>query len=304
MDNRELERIIYEEVQKALEQHPSLPAFTPLNYTDTVEGNNCQLSGCTIGNDSSEPSFTTRQPASSNQAQSAKPAPLPENEGPRVLALFSGANEAWETISQGFANWRDDHFILEAVYSSSAKEVLNMKEISQLGFREVSGKDEIRKMMYDMKRYAAVLLPSMSRTHAAKLALGITDSLTLNLSIAALAQGVPTFATNEGLDPTACIVCGNNVPGIQDMLDNYRNQLSKMGVRLGGAKETMDALYAVVRNKADSGPDLIKTLITEEDAAKLKGPVVKVARGGLVTPLAMEQFIKRGIEVQIVPQKD
>ena len=64
------------------------------------------------------------------------------------------------------------------------------------------------------------------------------------------------------------------------VLDKYREQLARMGMKLCTTADAINEIHQVIFNKENSGPDLITTLITEEDAGKLKGPVVKVARGG------------------------
>lgn len=307
MDAATLEKIIYEEVMRALaERQRSESVILPADQNETLDPNACKGGTCSVPTDMPEAAkmtLTSSKPAAVSVMESA-PVPPEIDTGPAVLLILSGAREEWPRLEEAFRKWTQEGIRLDAVFSSSAHEVLSSDEVQKLGIRPLDRPADIRAIMYDMSRYAAVFLPSISRTHAAKLALGITDNVTLNLTLSALAQKVPTFATNEGLGPTSCIVCGNNVPGIQEVLDKYRDQLAKMGLRLCSTPDAVKDLYALVLNKVDSsGPDLITRLITEEDAAQIKGPVVKVARGGLVTPLAMESFNKRGIEVVIVPQR-
>ncbi|MGI6455965.1 MAG: hypothetical protein ACOX5R_10165 [bacterium] len=303
MDYAQIERIVIEEVKKALaEMNREQASSLPPSQQETLDPNACRSGACTI------PTETPKEPKQ-NPTPQVQPKQNPVSSaptrpaGPTILTIFSGAREQWDLLAKGFQNWRREGISLDAVFSSSASEVISPQEIEQLGFRMIDRPAEIREIMHDMKRYTVLFLPSLSRTHAAKLALGITDNVTLNLSIAALAQKVPTYATTEGLSPTACMVCGNNVPGIQEVLDKYREQLARMGMKLCTTADAINEIHQVIFNKENSGPDLITTLITEEDAGKLKGPVVKVARGGLVTPLAWESFRMRGIEVVIVPQR-
>ena len=286
MDLQNIERIVMEEVKKVMaeRQRGDEIAYAP-SPVETLDALACNGPSCS---------------APSLQPQPVQEAPLspPLSDGPAILVLFTGAKQEWECLTSAFATWQNNGIRLDAIFSSGAKEVLSIEEISALGFRMIDKPGEIREIIYDLKRYAALFLPSVSRTHAAKLALGITDNLTLNMTLASLAQKVPTFASNEGLDPvTECLVCGNNVPGIQEVLQKYREHLATMGLKLQSAKESIQAIQNIALNKAESGPDLITTLVTEEDAVNLSGPVVKVARGGLVTPLAMDNLQKRGIDV-------
>ncbi len=293
MDTKSLERIIMEEVQKVLaERQREDAAMLPANQNETLDPNACRGPVCSM-------------PASTLSSSAPISLPPASREGvASVLCLFTGAREEWETIASAFLAWREKGLAIDAIFSHGASEIIPSDEIAALGLRQIDKPAELWDIMYNMNRYAAVFLPSISRTHAAKLALGITDTVTLNLSLSALAQGTPTIASSDGLGPTACIVCGNSVPGIQEVLDKYREQLAKMGMKLFPAAEAVKEVARVALNKAESaGPDLITTLVTEEDAGKISGPVVKVARGGLLTPLALESFQKRGIEVIIVPPK-
>ncbi|NPU98031.1 MAG: hypothetical protein HPY51_12555 [Candidatus Omnitrophica bacterium] len=299
MNSQDLERIIMEEVRKVLaEQDRARETALPPDSNETLDPFACQGPACTI------PDPFPARTAPRQLKPAAPPAvPPPSLEGPAVLLIFTGAKEKWDVLTQAFQNWREKGIGLDAVFSSSAHWVISPDETAALGIRAIDQPAELHKMMYHLSRYSAVFLPSFSRTHAAKLALGITDTVTLNLALSALAQKIPTYASTEGLDPTACIVCGNQVPGIQDVLNRYREQLATMGIKLLPAAEAVQAISRIVLNEVESGPDLIVSLVTEEDAARLKGPVVKAARGGLITPLAMELLQRRGIEVVIVPQK-
>ncbi len=295
MDLKDIERIVLEEVQKVLaERQRNDSTMLPPNQNETLDPNACRGPVCSMPQNPQPPA-----PSSTNRPP--QPQPI-QNPTASVLCVFTGAHEEWETITSAFASWREKGIALDAVFSRGAAELISSDELAALGVRSIDQPAELWQIIYDMGRYAAVFLPSVSRTHAAKLALGITDTVTLNLTLSALAQGVPTIASSDGLAPTACIVCGNNVPGIQEVLDKYREHLAKMGLKLLPAADAVKAIQRTAINKAESGPDLITTLVTEEDAAKLKGPVVKVARGGLLTPLAMESLYKRGIEVIIVPE--
>jgi len=294
MDLQALERIVLEEVKKALgERQRYEDTSLPPDPNQTLDAGACRGPSCSMPSSSPIVSVPDPQPRISTP---------PPSGGPAILLLFTGAREQWEVLSAAFQSWHGQGIQLDAVFSSSSHYVISSDEIAALGIRTIDRPDEVRELLYDVSRYAAVFLPSISRTHAAKLALGITDTLILNMTISALAQKAKVVASSDGLEPTACVVCGNQVPGIQEILDNYRGQLVKMGVKLLPARDAVKEVFRVTLNKAESGPELITSLVTEEDAAKLKGPVVKASRGGLITPLAMELLHKRGIEVVIVPQ--
>lgn len=291
MDTRELERIILEEVKKMLGE-PTAPAASN-SYLDPGMTSGCSTQGCSTGGD----------PVPATQPQPAPQKP-PKREGPAMLLLFSGVREPWQPLAEAIQDWNQQGIHLDAVLCDDARRAVKPSELERMNVRLIDcASDEIDHLRDEMSPYSAVLLPAISRTCAAKLALGISDNPLLHLAMAGLAHKLPVIAGDEGLSPDACIRFANAVPGIQDVLDNYRNQLSTMGVQLLSTKEALKTAYRVVMNKEDSkGPDLIVDLVTEEEAHKLQGPVVKAARGGLITPLAREILAKRGIEIVIVPQ--
>ncbi len=303
MDFHELERIITEEVAKALgERQRAEEASLPPDQNVTLDANACQGPACSAPIPPSIPAISSTSVAAKVPlVKPAEPTP-PKLDGPAILLLFTGAREKWDVLAEAMRQWRAAGVRLDAIFSNSAQYVISSDEVEALGIRTIDQPNEVREIIYDLSRYSSVFIPSISRTHAAKLALGITDSLTLNMTISALAQKANVVASNDGLEPTACVVCGNQVPGIQDVLDKYREQLAKMGMKLMPAEDAVKEVFSVTLNRAESGADLITCLLTEEDAAKLSGPVVKASRGGLITPLALELLHKRGIEVIIVPQ--
>ena len=295
MDSQELERVIREEVQKVLaERQRGEESLLPPVPSESIDPHACRSPSCSLSDAGS--------PASTPAAAARPSAPGAAGFVPAVLCLFTGGREQWEALIAAFHSWKSQGMYLHAVFSSGARDIFSPDEIRSLGFDLLENPLEIWSLMDRLNAYQAVFLPSISRTHAAKLALGITDSITLNLTLAALAQNVPTYASDEGLAPTACIVCGNQVPGIQEVLRNYRTQLAKMGLKLLSTPEAVEQVQRQVICQVESGSDLITTLITEEEAQRLSGPVVKVARGGLVTPLALDLLHRRGIEVKIVPK--
>lgn len=304
MDLLELERIVTEEVKKALaERQREEETALPPDPNETIDSFACRGPACSAPSASALPAPPI--PAVAAPAPTPKPStppPPPPVSGPAILLIFTGAREKWDVLAAAFRAWKEKGVQLDAIFSSSSHYVISPDEIAALGIRAIDRPDEVRDLMYDMSRYTAVFLPSISRTHAAKLALGITDTLTLNMTLSALAQKARVYASGDGLEPTACVVCGNQVPGIQELLNTYRDQLAKMGLKLLPAEEAVKDISRATLNQAESGPELITTLITESDAAKLKGPVVKAVRGGLITPLALELLNKRGIEVVIVPK--
>lgn len=302
MDAKSLDRIIQEEVRKVLaERNRDEHLLYPPDPAESLDPHACRGPVCGLPSQSPPPAHGLPAPR-----PQAAPPPRPQRDysKPSVLCLLTGGYEEWDFWLATFRGWTADGVQLDAVLSAGARDLIGRDELLGAGFHVIEDPRETREAVYSVTRYDLVFCPSMSRTHAAKLALGITDNATLNAAIAALAQKVPFVISDEGLSPGACIACGNAIPAIQEVVRNYRDQLGKMGAKLLPAAEAAKHIRRRLLNHTESGaPELISTLITEEDAAKLEGPVIKVVRGGLVTPLAMDVLNSRGIEVVIVPKE-
>lgn len=291
MDARALEQIIVEEIRKALASGPSSSQPGENSYLDPgmiAEG--CSPQGCRTRTD-------------------APPAPkpketdtLPAHEGPSALLLFSGVREPWLPLLEALSQWREEGISMDAILCADCH-AYPVANLQRAGVRVLSPLPPmVEQLATTDTPYSAIVIPSISRTCAAKTALGITDVPLLKMLYAGLARGIPTYASTEGMSPSACPSLGNGIPGVQDVLDQHRRQLGTMGIQLAPLPKTLEAAFTRIKNRADSDSNLIVDLITEEVAASLKGPVIKVARGGLVTPLARESLARRGIDIQIVPQ--
>lgn len=288
MDARALERIIIEEVQKALAESGDSPGSNA--YLDPDMSSSCTPQGCRTATDA--PAAPSSKPSSG----------FPKHKDPAALMLFSGVREPWQPLIEEINAWHAQGIGVDALLCADCH-AFPLDDLRNAGVTILSPCPSMPVTLATKDHpYSAVVVPGMSRTCAAKSALGITDNLLLQLLYAGLSRGVPTYASTEGMDKNACATFGNALPGVQETLERYQNQLTTMGIRFGDLKQTMDAALKTITNQADSDSNLIMDLITEDVAATLDGPVIKVARGGLVTPLAQEHFAKRGIEIQIVPQ--
>ena len=207
--------------------------------------------------------------------------------------MFLSGIEAW--IGQGVG--------VDGLYSESARAILPVQRLEAVGVRTVTDPSQFGKLFEELKNYDLILLPTLSRTYVAKMALGITDTLQLNLTYTALSYGLKVMGSTDGLLPSACPVCANNLPGIPEMLDEYQARVRRLGVQLFPMARLipMGANHILGVGPASAVPDseVIDYLITQHEAVQLPGPVVRVTRGGLVTPLARDVLAQRGIEVEV-----
>ncbi len=302
IDYETLVRIVTEEVMRYLQEQNAKPAATP------AEASAC---GCPLpavnGGSTADPVASCPTPVvqpSGNEALAAIPPAIPAKPFKRVLCLFTGANEGFDVFLKTAEAWAAQGVALDGVYSESAKSILPMQRLSALGIREIADGSAFGHHFEGLKQYDMILLPTLSRTYVAKMALGITDNLVLNLAYTALAYGLKMMGSTDGLAPSACPVCANHLPGIPELLDEYQARIRRMGVQLFPMRRLVamagTMILGVGTVAADTGTEVITQLITQHEAAQLPGPVVRVSRGGLVTPSAKDVLSQRGIEIEVV----
>ncbi|HPO07767.1 MAG TPA: hypothetical protein PLZ55_03790 [bacterium] len=177
---------------------------------------------------------------------------------------------------------------------------MDRKALENRGVRAISTLSELGLRNEKIKSYRAVIVPSLDRTLAAKIALGIADEDLIEIIFSALFYRVPVLAARERLLPNSQTAHGNNLPGMADKIAGYRADLERMGMAVVPMKEMLSRVVHSAKVAIPNSGEVIGHLITGEDAKDLPGPVIRVERGGLVTPTARELLAERGIEIEIV----
>jgi hypothetical protein len=216
--------------------------------------------------------------------------------GPKVLCLIHGEIEQKTEFLTALQDWSLNGITVEALISDPADRM----ELEKRGVRILSSASRLGERRENLKSYRAVLLPGLDRTFAAKTALGISDGELGEVTFSALFYRVPVLAAQDRLLTKSQTAHGSNLPGMADKIAQYRADLERMGVVIVPMKEMLSRVRYNARIATPGSGEVITHVITQEDARNLPGPVVRVARGGLVTAMARELLTQRGIEIQIV----
>jgi hypothetical protein len=159
-----------------------------------------------------------------------------------------------------------------------------------------------------------VLIPTLSMNLAAKLALGLFDSLLTTLALGALLAGKPVLAVRDGADPDGC---GGRVWGAAGAAASLRARLTanlktieSYGIRLVAVDEFVSAVQqhlsasttapaqASAQAAAPAGPVIAAAVITQADIAHLQeGGLLRIPDGSRLTPLAQETANRLRLEV-------
>ena len=281
MDIDRLTEVITEEVRKYLaESGPSAPACAC--PSPAVSGGTVQDGGNRVS-----------PPLSVGDPFVQRPVPAVMQ---KVLCLIHGEMEEEREFFVALGRWTQDGISVESFIGHS----VDRKALEKRGVRVITALSELGTRNEKIKSYRAVILPSLDRTLAAKVALGIADEDLIEIVFSALFYRVPVLAARERLLLDSQTTHGNNLPGMANKIAGYRADLERMGIAVVPMKEMLSRVVHSAKIAIPNSGEVIGHLITADDAKNLPGPVIRVERGGLVTPTARELLAARGIEIEIV----
>ena len=231
----------------------------------------------------------------------------------RVLVLFAGASAGWQAGLDAIAMLARGGHAVTAVLTSSAASILGEGKIREAGASQVILPGVFADAPALVREHDLVLIPTLSMNLAAKLALGLFDSLPATLALGALLAGKPVLAVRDGADPDGC---GGRVWGATGAAATLRARLSanlkaleSYGVRLAAGDEFVSAVQQclsastmpVAQTSApapSSGPAVAAAVITQADIAHLpEGGLLRIPKGSRLTPLAQETANRLRLEV-------
>jgi hypothetical protein len=236
----------------------------------------------------------------------------------RILVLFGGASAGWQAGLDAIAMLAHDGNQVTAVLTSSAASILGEGKIREAGASQVILPGVFADAPALVKEHDLLLIPTLSMNLAAKLALGLFDSLLTTLVLGALLAGKPVLAVRDGADPDGC---GGRVWGATGAAATLRARLSanlktleSFGIRLVAVDEFVPAVRQQLStgytppaqastpagSRASGGavPVVAAAVITQADIAHLQeGGLLRIPNGSRLTPLAQETADRLRLEV-------
>jgi hypothetical protein len=231
----------------------------------------------------------------------------------RILVLFGGASAGWKAGQDAIAMLAKDGHVVTAVLTSSAASILGEGKIREAGASHVILPGVFTDAPALVREHDLLLIPTLSMNLAAKLALGLFDSLPTTLALGALLAGKPVLAVRDGADPDGA---GGRVWGATGAAATLRARLSanlkaveSYGVHLLSADEFVPAVQQCLSARAmpvaqtstpapSSGPVVAAAVITQADIAHLQeGGLLHLPKGSRLTPLAQETANRLRLEV-------
>ncbi|WP_373486263.1 flavoprotein [Acetobacterium malicum] len=197
-----------------------------------------------------------------------------KNQPKKAVVFFTGATIGFKESMDSLLKLQKDGWQLKVVLSDDGMKVLNpaaiQKELS-LDVIYHSGNIKSQKELYGSADM--FVIATMSVNTAAKLAVGITDTVLLSLVNHGFMAGTPVVAAVNACDPDdsqrASLGMGKSSPKYREMLNNNIETLRDFGMKLVSGKD----LYATC---VGGTPTEANDLIVEKTATPVeKEPVVK-----------------------------
>jgi len=222
-------------------------------------------------------------------------ADAPKTVRKRILAVFTGGSVKLEEALTQVEKLIQKGYAVKAVLSQTAVSVVTPNRVRGIpGIGEVVCEPAPSISPIALVRESdAIAVPILTRNSAAKIALGIADTLATNVILYALIMGKPVIAARNSAEPDGA---NETPPELIQLARDYLQKLSSFGVKLVDAAEIAQSV-ADYETGVKSG----KRLVTQADITGLPDGVrqIKVARGSIITPLAKDAARERGIEIII-----
>ena len=196
-----------------------------------------------------------------------------KNQPKKAVVFFTGATIGFKESMDSLLKLQKDGWQLKVVLSDDGMKVLNPVAIQKELNLDViyhSGNIKSQKELYGSADM--FVIATMSVNTAAKLAVGITDTVLLSLVNHGFMAGTPVVAAVNACDPDdpqrASLGMGKSSPKYREMLNNNIETLRDFGMKLVSGKD----LYATC---VGGTPTEANDLIVEKTAIPIeKGPVV------------------------------
>lgn len=168
-----------------------------------------------------------------------------KNQPKKAVVFFTGATIGFKESMDSLLKLQKDGWQLKVVLSDDGMKVLNPAAIQKELNLDViyhSGNIKSQKELYETANM--LVIATMSVNTAAKLAVGITDTVLLSIVNHGFMAGTPVVAAKNACDPDdhqrAAIGMGKSSPRYREMLNNNIETLRGFGMKVVSGKD----LYA------------------------------------------------------------
>jgi hypothetical protein len=228
-----------------------------------------------------------------------------------ALVIFTGGNMGLEEVLKQLNRLIEDKWNLKVFLTKSAERVITSQYVKErLNLSHLypeSLVDNEKALLKDVKH---IIIPTLTMNSAAKIALGIADTMATNIIAGAIMKGLTVTAAIDACDPknTERLAKGYNKipPAYEKRISAYLYDLQGYGVKLA---ESGNLYHAVSSKSLENRPEDIfipKKIITSEDVINVKNNGTNkmcITQGTIVTLLAKDTARELGVDIECILQK-
>jgi len=223
----------------------------------------------------------------------------------RVLMLFSGASTGYVVGMETIQLLTQANHNLTVFMTASALHVIGEDNVRRAGAQEIIGPQQWVNTPKLVHETDLVLVPTLSMNTAARLALGLMDSLFSTLVLGALLGEKPVIAVCDGADPYGnggLVFSSTNTgaPALRQKLAGHLSTLMDYGMNLVREEEFVTAVLRQLQPAAPRsapasparaiqvgmGNGRVSILTAADLAAYQPGSSLQLPAGTRLTPLA------------------
>lgn len=241
-----------------------------------------------------------------------------------ALVIFTGGSLGFNQAVKQLNLLKEKGWNLKVFLSKNAEKVLTLELISRLlKIDEVlveSTLSDENMLLEDMR---AVIFPVLTMNSAAKIALGIADTIATHTAASAIMRGLPIIAAKDGCDPKNKERLKGRFSKVPNAyvkkINSYLKDLIDYGIKLVEAEAIYETVKSCsmgstvkIQDQAEEvNSDIVnrkeqtidKRLITREDVMLAKNQGLKeiyVARNTIITALAKDASRELGVEIKCI----
>lgn len=236
-----------------------------------------------------------------------------ENIPKKALVIFTGGSIGFKDSMEQIKKLKEDGWKLKVLLSRSAEDVLTKELIEKMmGPKkvEIHVESDGRETGYYYSDIDKIILPVLTMNTAAKIALGVSDTLVTNIISHCLMTSIPIVAAKNACDPLneerISVGMGKASVAYIKIRENYLEQLKDYGIKLVSANELYDTVLE--KTKGNINKKSKKEVVFEKKVLTRAGVIdafnrnrdVVVSSKTILTEIAKETAKNLGVKISMI----
>jgi len=215
----------------------------------------------------------------------------------QALVIFTGGALGYGEALTELRKLQHKGWNLKVALSRSAEYVFTEESIKKELSLDKVYLESTNKSLHELYLDTSTLiLPTLTMNTAAKIALGIQDTLTTNITSKFIRDGMPVIASKNACQPESSFGTSGTKdrtpPGYMELFENHFTSLEEYGISLVNADELQQAVLTSSKNSNEitdtQQSNISKNIVTSADIMEAKNQTLYIPPEAIITALAEE----------------